>query len=229
MGDHSPLFQLHSIIGLTIMTFVMMRIVWGFAGRRFARFDLFAFEPGAVMGHKKGVLTGRGRRRRGHNPGASRGIFLKLALVLVMAAMGLAMSFTVTGAKDFHEIASWVLIGVVVARVLGLMIHAIRFRENIIGSMIHGRKAAERGDGIRSGSPVAAAVMLVVAGAVGATSYAALDRATGRTTLPLLETSIKLWETEKFDGKREGGRTLGHGRRRHGWALNFAHVATFVR
>ena len=179
------------------------------------------------MGYMKGVLTGRGRRRRGHNPGASRGIVPTLPLV--MAAMGLAMSFTVTGAKDVHEIASWVLMGVVVAHVLGVVIHAIRFPKNIIGSMIHGRKAAERGDGIRSGSPVAAAVMLVVAGAVGATSYAALDRATGRTTLPLLGTSIKMGETQKFDGKREGGRTLGHGRRRHGWALNFAHVATFVR
>jgi len=201
VGDHSPLFPFHSIIGLTITTLVMMRIVWGFVGRRYARFRSFAFGPGAVMGYKKGVLTGRGGRHFAHNPAASRGIFP--TLTLVMAAMGLAMSFTVTGAKDFHEIASWVLIGVVVARVLGLMIHAIRFRENIIGSMIHGRKAAERGDGIRSGSPVAAVVMLVVAGAVGATWYAALDRATGRTTLPLLGTSIKLGEAEKFDGKRE--------------------------
>ncbi len=71
LGEDSRLFPYHAIIGLTLAAMVVMRILWGVIGSRYARFGSFLFKPSDVARYMGGVLTGRGRRHAGHNPGSA--------------------------------------------------------------------------------------------------------------------------------------------------------------
>lgn len=196
LGDDSPLFPYHAIIGLTIALMVCLRIVWGIVGTRHAKFGSFLFGPGAVINYMKSTLIGGGRRYIGHNPGSAVAIFALLSLVLALALTGIMMSQGNESAEDLHEILAWVTVGVVAAHVLGVALHTIRAGENITASMIHGRKHAEPSDGIASAKPVVAVIFLVIAGAWAAGLLRNYDPATQSTTLPLIGAVLQLGENE---------------------------------
>lgn len=50
LGDDSPAFPLHALIGLVLGMAIALRVMWGFVGSRHARFASFAFGPSAVLG-----------------------------------------------------------------------------------------------------------------------------------------------------------------------------------
>jgi hypothetical protein len=88
------------------------------------------------------------------------------------------------------------MVGVVIAHVLGVVLHTIRHRENIVASMIHGRKDADPAEGIRSSHPVAATVFLLVAGAWSFGLVRNFDPTTQTTKLPILGTALQIGEVE---------------------------------
>lgn len=203
LGDDSPFFPYHSIIGLTIALMVCLRIIWGVVGTRYAKFGTFIFGPGAVIEYMKGTLVGGGKRYIGHNPGSALAIFALLALVLAMAVTGIMMGQGNKGVKEIHEILAWVTVGVVVVHVLGVAFHTIRHRENITVSMIHGKKLAEPSDAIASARPIIAVIFLAIAGAWAGALLRNYNPATQTTTLPLIGTVLQLGENE--GGKESGG------------------------
>lgn len=205
MGEHSPLFPYHAIIGLTIALMVVLRIVWGILGTRYARFGSFIFGPGAVVEYMKGAMIGGGKRHIGHNPGSAVAIFALLGLVLALAVTGFMMGQGNEGIKEVHEILAWTTVGVVVVHVLGVAFHTIRHRENITASMIHGRKRAEPSDGIASAKPIVAVLFLAIAGGWAFGLVRNYNPATQTTTLPLFGTSLQLGENEN-EGGEGGGR-----------------------
>jgi cytochrome b len=207
LGEDSPLFPYHAIIGLTIALMVVLRIAWGFVGTRYARFPSFIFGPGATIEYMKGTLTGHGKRYLGHNPGSALAIFALLALVLAMAVTGFMLGQGNEAVKDLHEILAWVSVGFVAVHVLGVLIHMIRYKENIIASMIHGRKVAEPADAIASAQPFIALILLLITGAWGIGLVSNYNAATQTTTLPILGTVLQLGENESeanSEGKSEG-------------------------
>ncbi len=208
LGDDSPLFPYHAIIGMTIALMVLLRVVWGFAGSRHARFGSFVFGPVAVLEYVKGAAVGGGKRHIGHNPGSALAIFAMLALVLALGVTGFMLGRGNEGVKEVHELLAWAMVGVVAVHVLGVAFHTIRHRENITASMIHGRKQAEASEAISSARPVVAAIFLVIAGAWAVGLVRSYDAATQTTTIPLLGTSLKLGEGE---GAGEGGEHEGVG------------------
>ncbi|MBY0260770.1 MAG: cytochrome b/b6 domain-containing protein, partial [Phycisphaerales bacterium] len=196
LGEHSPLFPYHAIIGLAIALMVCLRVVWGIAGTRYARFGTFIFGPAAVIEYMKGTLVGGGKRYIGHNPGSALAIFALLALVLAMAVTGIMLGQGNEGVKEIHEVLAWVTVGFVVAHVLGVALHTIRHRENITLSMIHGHKHAEPADAIASAKPIIAVLFLAIAGAWTFGLIRNYNPATQTTTLPLIGTSLQLGENE---------------------------------
>lgn len=208
LGEHSPLFPYHAIIGLTIALMVVLRIVWGIVGTRYARFGSFIFGPGAVVEYMKGAMIGGGKRHIGHNPGSAVAIFALLGLVLALAVTGFMMGQGNEGIKEVHEILAWTTVGVVVVHVLGVAFHTIRHRENITASMIHGRKRAEPSDGIASAKPIVAVIFLAIAGSLAFGLVRNYNPATQITTLPLIGTSLQLGENEN-EGGEGGGRDQG--------------------
>lgn len=205
MGEHSPLFPYHAIIGLTIALMVVLRIGWGIVGTRYARFGSFIFGPGAVVEYMKGAMIGGGKRHIGHNPGSAVAIFALLGLVLALAVTGFMMGQGNEAIKEVHQILAWTTVGVVVVHVLGVAFHTIRHRENITASMIHGRKRAEPSDGIASAKPIVAVLFLAIAGGWAFGLVRNYKPATQTTTLPLIGTSLQLGENEN-EGGEGGGR-----------------------
>lgn len=203
MGEHSPLFPYHAIIGLTIALMVVLRIGWGIVGTRHARFGSFIFGPGAVVEYMKGAMIGGGKRHIGHNPGSAVAIFALLGLVLALAVTGFMMGQGNEAIKEVHEILAWTTVGVVVVHVLGVAFHTIRHRENITASMIHGRKRAEPSDGIASAKPIVAVLFLVIAGGWAFGLVRNFHPATQTTTLPLIGTSLQLGENNSEGGGRD--------------------------
>jgi cytochrome b len=203
LGEDSPLFPYHAIIGLTIALMVCLRVIWGFVGTRYARFSSFIFGPAAVIQYMKGTLVGGGTRSIGHNPGSALAIFALLALVLAMAVTGIMMGQGDESVKEIHEVLAWVMVGFVVAHVLGVALHTIRHRENITLSMIHGKKHAQPSDAITSARPITAAIVLVITGAWAFGLIGNYNPATQTTTLPLIGTVLQLGEHE--GGQESGG------------------------
>ena len=198
-GEHSPLFPYHAMLGIVLGAMVILRIVWGFVGTRYARFASFLFSPLAVVTYIKGVIRGDGERHVGHNPGSSYAIFAMLGLVLLIVVTGLLMSSGNEGAEDVHAIAAYGLIAVVCIHVLGVIVHTVRQHENITLSMISGTKQTDPDHGIRSTAPVAGVLFLLMLLLLAGGLYRNYDANTRATKLPLLGTTIQLGEAE--DGK----------------------------
>lgn len=201
LGDDSPLFPYHAIIGLIIALMVCLRVIWGVVGTRYARFSTFVFGPGAAIEYMKGTIVGGGKRYVGHNSGSAMAIFALLALVLAMAITGVMLGQGNESVKDIHEILAWVAVGVAVVHVLGVAVHTLRHRENIVASMIHGKKDAEPSDAIPSSKPVVAVIFLVIAGAWTVGLIRNYNPSTKTTTLPLIGTVLQLGENENENDK----------------------------
>lgn len=60
-GEHSPGFMIHMILGIVLGVMVVMRLVWGVVGSRYARFESFRFSPAKVLSYIRG----------GHSPDRS--------------------------------------------------------------------------------------------------------------------------------------------------------------
>lgn len=71
----------HEIAGYTVAVLVAFRLIWGFAGSRYARFAQFVKGPGATLAYLGSMLRGGERRYLGHNPaGAAMIVALLLTL-----------------------------------------------------------------------------------------------------------------------------------------------------
>lgn len=79
-ADEVPLA--HEWLGYSAAALVAVRVVWGFAGSRHARFSQFVRGPRAVMAYLRSMVAGRERRYIGHNPA---GAAMVVALLLSMA------------------------------------------------------------------------------------------------------------------------------------------------
>ncbi len=205
LGEDSPLFAYHAIIGLSIALMVCLRVIWGIAGTRYARFGTFIFGPSAVIEYMRGTLVGGGKRYIGHNPGSALAIFALLGLVLALAVTGFMLGQGDESVEDLHEILAWVTVGFVVVHILGVAFHTLRHRENIVASMIHGKKHAEPSDAIASATPIIAIIFLAIAGAWTIALVRNFNPATQTTTLPIIGTVLQLGESENEGGNMQPG------------------------
>lgn len=211
LGDDSPGFPYHAMLGMTAVLLVVLRIAWGFAGTRHARFASFAFGPGAVVGYLRGVATGSDGTRIahhhvGHNPASAYAIFAMLALALVLGASGVVLGLGNKGAKDAHEIFAYAMLATVVVHVLGVAIHTVRLRENITASMVHGRKDAPEDHAISSARVGVGLGLALVGGAWLAMLLANYDAPTRTLKIPLAGVSLHVGDAEDHaDGDSENG------------------------
>lgn len=210
LGDDSPLFPYHAMIGLTLAALLAWRLLWGLVGSRHARFRSFAHGPIAVAGYLRSELVGPGQRHGGHNPGSAWAIFAMLGLMAILAATGVMLGLGNEGVKEFHELCAYAMVALVAIHLLGVAIHTIRHRENITASMIHGRKQAASNEAIASPRPIAAAILLAIVIAWGVGLVRNYQPSTESTTLPMLGVSLRLGEVE-----HEQPREQHHERGRH--------------
>lgn len=203
MDDDSPTFAVHMLLGAVMGLMVVLRVVWGFVGSRYARFGSFAFGPSDVLAYLKGTVSGEGKRYIGHNPGSSVAIWAMLGLTLGLGVSGALMS-TNEALEEVHEVLSYALLAVVVTHVVGVIWHTLRHRENITASMVSGYKDGEPESAIPSVHPAAAAVFLALTAAWAGLLVQGYDGATRTVTLPLVGTTLQLGEGPEGGGGDTG-------------------------
>lgn len=199
--DDSPTFAVHMLLGLIMSFMVLLRVVWGFVGTRYARFATFLFGPGAILEYFHGTITGRGKRHIGHNPGSSVAIYLILALTLGMAVTGLLHSSGGEVVEELHEALAWAFVTVVGVHVAGVLWHTVRHRENLTLSMLDGRKQGETSQGIASAHSIAGLVFLLLVGGWSWQLVSGYDAATGQLALPLTGQTLQLAEGAEREGQ----------------------------
>lgn len=204
--DESGAFALHMLLGGVLGFMVLLRIAWGFAGSRWARFSAFVVSPKALFAYLRGALAGGGRRYTGHNPGTSLAALLMFALILGLGVTGVLMG---NGGgevfEEIHEVLAWAMVAVIVVHVAGVAWHTLRHRENIAMSMVDGRKEAAPAGAIASARPVAALAFVVLTALWTAGLVGGYDAARGEVTLPLLGQTLRVGEGEEHE----------HGERAH--------------
>lgn len=180
------MMQYHMWSGYTILTLVLVRVVWGFIGTRHARFTDFLHSPRSILAD----LGSLHRRRSavhvlGHTPLGGINVVLLLACVLVQAGTGLFANddiFTegplyplvTKDTSDWltmvHHLNFNVLLLLAGLHVAAVFYHLLRRRENLIGPMFTGYKKTTEADDSAPVVPfrplVALALTVVVAGAV---------------------------------------------------------------
>jgi cytochrome b len=150
-AESERLRDVHVALGYTVLGLVAFRIVWGVIGTRYARFSAFAFGPRAVLTYLKSLLARRPDHYAGHNPAGSWAIWALLALSVLAGASGWATYNDLGGrwTEHLHEALANTLLGVVVVHVAGVVVSSVLHRENLVRSMLTGRKSGKPGEGIR--------------------------------------------------------------------------------
>jgi cytochrome b len=181
-GDSDRFRDIHVFSGYLMLALIGFRVVWGFAGSRYARFRSFLFRPRAVAAYLADLFAARASRHLGHNPAGGWAVLAMLALgmlvcvsgVVVLGAeeshgalKGLAEHPLSAMARELHESLSWLMFALVLAHLGGVVIESRAHRENLSKAMLTGCKVGGPRDGIASSHRLVAIAMLecVAAGA----------------------------------------------------------------
>lgn len=160
--------ELHKWSGYAILTVLLFRIAWGFVGSTTARFSHFVKGPVAWFVYLKNFATGRPTYEVGHNPVGGIMVLVLIFAVLAQAIAGLFAADTDLGTvngplansipdkwvdrlTDFHKFWINVLICLAALHILASVIYLVLKRQNLIGSMLTGRKPLD--DVAEAGKP----------------------------------------------------------------------------
>jgi len=150
--------NLHVIAGYAAGLLIVTRIFWGFVGPPTARFASFAFRPAIMVGYLRDLVGFRSQRYLGHSPAGGAMIFLQIITLIGLVGTGVAAyaaeehagplaTFFVDADRNTRSILAvlhqglanllWLLIFLHLA---GVVLASFAHRENLVKSMITGRK-----------------------------------------------------------------------------------------
>jgi len=143
--------DIHVVLGYTLLGLIAFRLLWGFFGTRYAQFRSFLFKPGEIVAYVQSLLKGKPAHYVGHNPAGSVAIWLLLTLGISSGVTGVLLFQDAGGdaLEELHELASNVMLAVVLVHIAGVAVSRLMHRENLVRSMITGFKSAEPDQGIR--------------------------------------------------------------------------------
>lgn len=156
LGDASTL-DIHVILGTTVATLIIFRVIWGFWGSTYARFGSFVPSPFAVFRHARELLRGEASHHTGHNPVGSAMILALLVMLGIIVVTGTIVlggvvkegplapftAFAIGAqSKEVHELFAYLLLALIGLHVVGVLIESTRTRENLVRAMVSGRKLA---------------------------------------------------------------------------------------
>jgi cytochrome b len=145
----------HRLSGYAILTLVVFRVAWGFAGSGTARFSAFLRGPGAVLAFVRDTAALRRPLHAGHNPLAGWHVLALMASLLVQASTGLfanddiffegPLAGVVSGSlgdalTEVHEANARILLALVGLHVAAVVFHLVVERQNLVTAMVTGRR-----------------------------------------------------------------------------------------
>ena len=135
---------LHTAAGYFAGGLVILRLIWGIVGSKYARFSQFVGSPRIVIGYLKDVLARRAARYLGHNPAGGAMI---VALIVSVAATSISGWMLTTDAfwgvlwvQKVHGFLADSLLVLTAFHVAGVVAASLHHRENLVRAMLSGRK-----------------------------------------------------------------------------------------
>ncbi|MGZ8868100.1 MAG: cytochrome b/b6 domain-containing protein [Thermoanaerobaculia bacterium] len=203
--DDGTVFPLHALFGLTVVFMVVLRIVWGLIGSRWARFGSFELRPSRLFAYFRGIAgAGPAVESSGHNPATS---WFAISAVLIFLLLGVSGFMNGSGneaAEEVHEVLAWTMLILAGGHIAGVLVHTIRTHENITLSMVTGMKNADRSAAIESPRPWSAVLFVGLVAIWVALLVRGYDQATRKLTIPVLGVTLELSEAEDEAGNARG-------------------------
>jgi cytochrome b len=146
ISHEGNLSALHHWAGYAAGSLVVMRLLWGIVGTRYARFSHFIRHPSVVLAYLRDIVSGREARHIGHNPAGGA---MVLALMLGMLATAITgwmettnAYFGVAWVQVLHSLCAHGLLLLILLHLGGVLLASYRHGESLIHAMITGRKRA---------------------------------------------------------------------------------------
>jgi len=161
------LHDLHELAGYIVLVLVIFRIIWGFIGSKYARFDDFVRRPGAVFANLKDIILMHPKRYLGHSPAGGAMVVLLLAMLAATTVTGIIADEQRESADmvaisdheksdsdggehsseegpiaELHETLANLTLLLVLLHIAGVVLASYTHRENLVRSMVTGKKQA---------------------------------------------------------------------------------------
>jgi cytochrome b len=156
--------DIHVVLGYTLLGLIVFRLVWGFAGSRYAQFRSFLFKPAEIKAYVISMLKAKPAHYVGHNPAGSVSVFLLLALGIAVSVSGVILFQDIGGdaLEELHELVSYLMLTVVGLHLAGVLVSSLMHKENLVRSMITGSKPAQPNAGISRSHAWLGVIMLAL-------------------------------------------------------------------
>ncbi len=148
----------HEWVGYALLALVAFRLVWGFAGSRYARFRSFIFSSQETLAYVRSLRSGHPVHYYGHNPAGALMVFALLALLLAIFVSGLVtlavidfdgpLLFLANSVSDdtayffrhLHDLLVNVALVLIPLHLLGVVQGSLQHKENLVRAMVTGWK-----------------------------------------------------------------------------------------
>jgi cytochrome b len=141
-SESERLQMIHYAFGYTSCLLVIIRLIWGVIGTRYARFTQFLKRPNAVLEHFMAMLRGHAHHDVGHNPAGGLVMAVLMLLILVIDLTGYlsVKEFLGNLAGEAHEVVASLALAFVIVHILAAIVMSVLERQNLVKSMVDGKK-----------------------------------------------------------------------------------------
>ena len=137
--------ELHEVVGYIVVGLVVIRLLWGLVGTRYARLSNFFPTPKRLKHHLSYLRARRvDEHNLGHNPLAALMMLTLWAVIIALGITGYLMESKILGNKDLmegiHEFLANSLYLLVPLHIISAIVVSYWERQNLIKAMITGNK-----------------------------------------------------------------------------------------
>lgn len=147
-GSDAP----HRYVGYLVAVAVAVRLAWGFIGGPYARFAGFLPTPRALGRYLQQLRARREPRYLGHNPA---GAVMMAALVVLLGLccltgwmQSLDAFWGAPWLQTLHRVTAYAIEALAALHIGGALAESVRHNENLVWSMVTGRKRRATGTDI---------------------------------------------------------------------------------
>ena len=138
--------KVHEWAGYLVLAVIALRVMWGLAGPRYARFAQFVRGPAHTLAYARQLVTHTEPRHLGHNPLGGWMIVALLSCAVLTAASGWLYTtdrfWGIEWVETTHIWLTNLLLTLAAVHVAGAIFTGWRQRENLIAAMFSGNKRA---------------------------------------------------------------------------------------
>jgi cytochrome b len=149
---------LHTLIGYFLCFLLLARILLGFTGSQYARFNSFTFSATETISYIRTLAKGKPRHYFGHNPAGALMVYALLITLTLIFISGLAtlavidfegpLQFLLNHLDDnasyaIHHLHAWLIdvaLVLILLHLFGVVMGSIQHKENFVKAMFTGKK-----------------------------------------------------------------------------------------